>query len=77
MTGISLSSFQDILSLISEKGPITEGIFIISPDSTLCKTLMGKLDSGEVVDMKGQSVHVLAWLLKVGTSLPHSTSGFF
>lgn len=48
---------------------MTEGIFMISPDGTLCKTLMEKLDSGEEVDIKHQSVHVVAWLLKVGNIL--------
>lgn len=73
MTDISLSSSQDILSLINEKEPITKGIFIISLDGTMCKTLMEKLDSGEEVDIKHQSVHVVAWLLKVGNIFASST----
>ncbi|XP_076788193.1 rho GTPase-activating protein 20-like [Arvicanthis niloticus] len=58
------TAILDILSLINEKGPTTEGIFIISPNGTMCKTLKEKMDSGEEVDIKHQSVHVVAWILK-------------
>lgn len=73
MTGISVSSSQDILSLINEKGPTTEGIFIISPNETMCKTLKEKMDSGEDVDIKHQPIHVVAWILKVGQVLASCT----
>ncbi|XP_034355321.1 rho GTPase-activating protein 20-like [Arvicanthis niloticus] len=58
------AAIVDILSLIRSKGPNTKSIFFISPNETLCKTLKEKLDSGEEVDIKHQSVHVAAWILK-------------
>lgn len=73
MTSISLSSLQDILSLIKAKGPTTEGIFFISPNERVCKTLKERLDSGEEVDIEHQSVHVVVWILKVGNILASST----
>ena len=43
MTGIFLSSSQDILSVIRKQGPSTEGIFVIAPEETSCKALKEKL----------------------------------
>jgi hypothetical protein len=73
VTGISLPSSQDILSLIREKGPITEGIFMIYPNETSCKILRNKFDSREEVDIKKHSVYEAAWILKVGKFLASST----
>jgi hypothetical protein len=43
VTGISLSSIQDILSLIKEKDPKTVGIFLISPNAKSCKNPKGQI----------------------------------
>ena len=69
MTGISLSSSQDILYRLREKGPTTEGIFVTSPDESSCQTLKDKLDAGEEVNMKNYSIHDMAWILKVKKGL--------
>ncbi|GAB1287486.1 Predicted gene 1527 [Apodemus speciosus] len=58
------TAILDILSLLREKGPTTEGIFNISPNKTLCKIVKEKLDSGQKVDIRRHSVHVATWILK-------------
>jgi hypothetical protein len=73
VTGVSLSSSQDILSILSEKSPTTKGTFMIIPNETSCKTLKKKLDSGEEVDIKKHSVNDVAWIFKVGKVLASST----
>lgn len=73
LTGISLSSSQDMLSLLKRKGPTTEGVFLVRPSITLCQSFKDKLDSEEEVDMNKQSVHVVSWVFKVGKVLPSST----
>lgn len=73
VTGISLSSSQDILSLIREKGPKTKGIFMACPNGTSWNSLKEKLDTGEEVNIRKLSVHEVAWLLKVGKVLVLST----
>ena len=69
VTGISLSSSQDILSVIKTEGTKTEGIFIKPPDYKSFETLKGDLDSGRAVDIRNKSVHDVAWILKVGDIL--------
>lgn len=69
MTGISLSSSQDILSYLKEKGPTTVGIFKTPPNAILFQTLKDKFYSGEEVDVNNQSVHEVAMILKVGNVL--------
>jgi hypothetical protein len=76
VTGIFLSSSQDILSVIRKQGPSTEGIFVIAPEETSCKALKEKLESGEELDLKKFSVHEVAWILKVWKPLHHPLSGF-
>lgn len=62
-----------MLSLLNKKGPTTEGIFIVPPDISLLETLKEKFDSGEEIDINNQSVHDVAWMLKVGKVLASST----
>lgn len=69
----SLSSSQDMLYLLREKGPKTEGIFITSPNMTSLQILKEKLESGENVNLKNEDIHVVAALLKVGRVLASST----
>ncbi|XP_063138952.1 rho GTPase-activating protein 20-like isoform X3 [Rattus norvegicus] len=54
----------EMLSRIKDKGPTTDGIFLLTPNGTLCKTIKERLDNGENVDIHHQSVHVVAWILK-------------
>jgi len=76
LTGISLSSSQDMLYLLKKNGLTTTGVFLEPPSTTLCQTVKDKLDSEEEVDINKQSVNVVAWIFKVGNVLPLSTSGF-
>ena len=64
---------QDILSFISEKGPITEGIFRTSGDIRAFRALKERLDSGTEVNLNNESVPVVASILKVGRVLISST----
>lgn len=75
LTGISLSSSQDMLYLLKKKGPTTTGVFLEPPSITLCQTVKDKFDLEEEVDINKQSVNVMAWIFKVGNVLPSSTSG--
>ncbi|XP_031231227.1 LOW QUALITY PROTEIN: T-cell activation Rho GTPase-activating protein-like [Mastomys coucha] len=55
----------DMLSLLNEKGPITEGIFRISANISACQALKEKLDSGKKVDLLNKEcVLVVASVLK-------------
>nr|XP_034357408.1 rho GTPase-activating protein 20-like isoform X1 [Arvicanthis niloticus] len=58
------SAILDMLSLLNNKGPTTEGIFIVPPDISLLESLKEKFASGEEVDINNQSVHEVAWMLK-------------
>lgn len=73
LTDISVSTSQDMLSLLKREGPTTEGVFLVRPSITLCQTIKDKLDSEEEVDMNKQSVHVVSWIFKVGKVPPSST----
>ena len=69
VTGASLSSSQDILAFISEKGPVTEGIFRTSGDIRAFRALKERLDSGTEVNFNNESVPVVASILKVRSVL--------
>ncbi|GAB1288093.1 1700006A11Rik protein [Apodemus speciosus] len=56
---------RDMLSLLNEKGPITEGIFRISANIAACQALKEKLDSGKKVNLKKECVLVVASVLKI------------
>ncbi|XP_052036864.1 T-cell activation Rho GTPase-activating protein-like [Apodemus sylvaticus] len=54
----------DMLSLLNEKGPVTEGIFRISANLSACQALKEKLDAGKKVNLKKECVLVVASVLK-------------
>ncbi|MEJ1277520.1 hypothetical protein NN561_008438 [Cricetulus griseus] len=58
------TAILDILSFISEKGPITEGIFRTSGDIRAFRALKERLDSGIEVNLNNESVPVVASILK-------------
>ncbi|XP_026641830.1 LOW QUALITY PROTEIN: rho GTPase-activating protein 20-like [Microtus ochrogaster] len=58
------TAILDILSFISEKGPITEGIFRTSGDIRAFRALKERLDSGTEVNLNNESVPVVASILK-------------
>ncbi|XP_072601219.1 rho GTPase-activating protein 20-like [Vulpes vulpes] len=59
----------DMLSFINEKGPLTEGIFRKPGSIKACRILRKKLNSGDRVRHYSKSVHVVAFVLKVGKVL--------
>lgn len=77
VTGAFLSSTQDMISVINEKGTDVEGIFRV-PVSLLrpVRALREKLDSGEEVNFKSESPLFVASVLKVGKFQhhPHTAS---
>ncbi|XP_031466414.1 rho GTPase-activating protein 20-like [Phasianus colchicus] len=54
----------DMLSLLYQEGPSTEGIFRRSGSAKTCKELKEKLDSGAEVDLACESIFVTASLFK-------------
>ncbi|XP_060247678.1 rho GTPase-activating protein 20-like [Meriones unguiculatus] len=64
MTGTSLSSSQDMLSVMKNKGPNTEGIFMLPANVTSGQILKEKLDHGQYVNLYMEDVHVVAAVLK-------------
>ncbi|XP_049976181.1 rho GTPase-activating protein 20-like [Alexandromys fortis] len=58
------TAILDILSFISEKGPITKGIFRTSGDIRAFRALKERLDSGTEVNLNNESVPVVASILK-------------
>ncbi|KAM9389389.1 rho GTPase-activating protein 20 [Phaethornis superciliosus] len=54
----------DMLSLLYQEGPCTEGIFRRSGSAKTCKELKEKLDSGVEVDLACESIFVTASLFK-------------
>ncbi|XP_064361113.1 rho GTPase-activating protein 20 isoform X2 [Dromaius novaehollandiae] len=54
----------DMLSLLYQEGPSTEGIFRRSGSAKTCKELKEKLDSGAEVDLGCESIFVTASLFK-------------
>ncbi|XP_054678958.1 T-cell activation Rho GTPase-activating protein-like [Grus americana] len=55
---------QDLLALLAEHGPSTEGIFRLAVKEHVSRELREALDSGAEVHLESQPVHVLAVLLK-------------
>ncbi|XP_021515306.2 T-cell activation Rho GTPase-activating protein-like [Meriones unguiculatus] len=58
------TAILDMLSLINEKGPVTEGVFRMPASASKCQTLKEKLDSGEEVNLNKECVLVVASVLK-------------
>ncbi|XP_014639975.1 PREDICTED: rho GTPase-activating protein 20-like [Ceratotherium simum simum] len=58
------ASILDMLLLINQKGPLTEGIFRKSANIKSCRELKQKLNSGDKVYVQAESVLVVASVLK-------------
>ncbi|XP_064905904.1 T-cell activation Rho GTPase-activating protein-like [Columba livia] len=55
---------QDLLALLQEHGPSTEGIFRLAAGERASRELREALDSGAPVQLESQPVHLLAAILK-------------
>nr|XP_033802887.1 rho GTPase-activating protein 20-like isoform X2 [Geotrypetes seraphini] len=58
--GILPKPIMDMLFLLYQEGPSTKGIFRRSANAKICKELKEKLNSGDEVQMSGESVFVAA-----------------
>ncbi|XP_029463414.1 rho GTPase-activating protein 20-like [Rhinatrema bivittatum] len=58
--GILPKPIMDMLLLLYQEGPATKGIFRRSANAKICKELKEKLNSGDEVQMSGESVFVAA-----------------
>ncbi|XP_030065663.1 rho GTPase-activating protein 20 [Microcaecilia unicolor] len=58
--GILPKPIMDMLLLLYQQGPSTKGIFRRSANAKICKELKEKLNSGDEVQMSGESVFVAA-----------------
>lgn len=65
-----------MLCFLSQKGPLTKGIFRVSANVKSCRELKEKLNSGSEVDLDCESAFVIASVLKVGKVLPSSTAWY-
>lgn len=74
MIASCLPPIQDMLSLIDEKGPSTERIFRTLANKSYL-TLKQKLDSGEEINLRQESVYVVASVIKVEKDLTSPTLG--
>ncbi|KAK2512935.1 hypothetical protein Q9233_015912 [Columba guinea] len=61
---MSSSVPQDLLALLQEHGPSTEGIFRLAAGERASRELREALDSGAQVQLESQPVHLLAAILK-------------
>ncbi|OBS59792.1 hypothetical protein A6R68_09082, partial [Neotoma lepida] len=59
-----LQAPHDMLSLLNEAGPHVEGIFRKSANAASCQTLKEKLDLGKDVNLREESILVVASVLK-------------
>lgn len=68
---IQMSSFrlQDILTLLLRKGLYTEGVFRRAGNARALREIKAQLNDGIEVDLKEQSVILLAVLVKVRDKL--------
>ena len=60
-----LCPLQDLLALLHEHGPSTEGIFRLAAGERASRELREALDSGAEVHLESQPAHLLAVILKV------------
>ncbi|KAK2532955.1 hypothetical protein Q9966_007832 [Columba livia] len=58
------SQAKDLLALLQEHGPSTEGIFRLAAGERASRELREALDSGAPVQLESQPVHLLATILK-------------
>ncbi|KAK2510899.1 hypothetical protein Q9233_017344 [Columba guinea] len=61
---------QDLLALLHEQGPSTEGIFRLAASECASREIREALDSGTEVHLASQPVHILAVILKQQCSQP-------
>ncbi|KAK2537131.1 hypothetical protein Q9233_003007 [Columba guinea] len=62
--GMLSQPMQDLLALLQEQGPSTEGIFRLAASERASREIREALDSGTEVHLASQPVHVLAVILK-------------
>ncbi|XP_062480590.1 T-cell activation Rho GTPase-activating protein-like [Pezoporus occidentalis] len=62
--GMLPQPIQDLLALLKEHGPSTEGIFRLAVSQRACREVRDALDSGVPVQLENQPVLLLAVLLK-------------
>ncbi|XP_069658439.1 uncharacterized protein [Haliaeetus albicilla] len=62
---LPLCPLQDLLALLHEHGPSTEGIFRLAASERASRELREALDSGAEVRLESQPAHLLAVVLKV------------
>ncbi|XP_064905638.1 T-cell activation Rho GTPase-activating protein-like [Columba livia] len=62
--GLLPQPIQDLLALLQEHGPSTEGIFRLAAGERASRELREALDSGAQVQLESQPVHLLAAILK-------------
>ncbi|KAK2517012.1 hypothetical protein Q9966_014791 [Columba livia] len=62
--GMLPQPMQDLLALLHEQGPSTEGIFRLAASERASREIREALDSGTEVHLASQPVHVLAVILK-------------
>ncbi|KAK2535529.1 hypothetical protein Q9966_006752 [Columba livia] len=62
--GMLPQPMQDLLALLHEQGPSTEGIFRLAASERASREIREALDSGMEVHLASQPVHVLAVILK-------------
>ncbi|XP_064904714.1 T-cell activation Rho GTPase-activating protein-like isoform X1 [Columba livia] len=55
---------QDLLALLQEHGPSTEGIFLLAAGERASRELREALDSGAQVQLESQPVHLLATIFQ-------------
>ncbi|KAK2519399.1 hypothetical protein Q9966_013899 [Columba livia] len=61
---VELAPWLDLLALLQEHGPSTEGIFRLAAGERATRELREALDSGAQVQLESQPVHLLAAILK-------------
>ncbi|KAK2511307.1 hypothetical protein Q9966_016664 [Columba livia] len=61
---VALATRLDLLALLQEHGPSTEGIFRLAAGERASRELREALDSGAQVQLESQPVHLLAAILK-------------
>ncbi|KAK2544288.1 hypothetical protein Q9966_002286 [Columba livia] len=61
---IEVASWLDLLALLHEQGPSTEGIFRLAASERASRDIREALDTGAQVHLASQPVHVLAVILK-------------
>ena len=62
---VLLCPLQDLLALLHQHGPSTEGIFRLAASERASRELREALDSGAEVRLESQPAHLLAVVLKV------------